>query len=578
MIPLISLELENFQAIELRTRIEFRPITMLFGPNSAGKSTIFDALELLRVLLDPIAFDQALAEDMVLRWARKKGDTPAREMFLAIEFPFKLSDIWSGESNWKCSLDRTEAPIFYIDKDDHVDAFKLEGSTVRLEVVIKVIEGKRQHTCGISAFRCLLKHEPIVSVTQPIAAFDISDQMESRVDDSEWPRSLLIHNNRFDILEHYIFQAAKNLSAESRFTTRVIRHGGYDCLHTLVNSSSLCLFKFVPFRPFGFDHDPHGVSVRILRLAFDFVFYFGTMGFMDQRDDPALVRADRVAPKPDDALFVVDLGFDGWWSKAPFSASSAASLLLSTIKNGDEHFYGLAKVAFADLLIKTSRTDFWGSSHAATYIDSVRELANNLDRVNHHLERNIFTEKLYKLSCAATLMVPIDLSEDDPWSYYALAQPAVVRLFLQDGEGSKVEFQDVGSGIPFVLPVLFVAVLKGIAKVQQPELHLHPALQSSVADVVIEEFNRAPSRLFIIETHSEHMLLRFLRRVRDFEKGKCLSDELRLTNNDLAIYYFDPQVSGGTVVSRQLVTPLGDFYTDWPRGFFAERNQDLFND
>jgi predicted ATPase len=198
--------------------------------------------------------------------------------------------------------------------------------------------------------------------------------------------------------------------------------------------------------------------------------------------------------------------------------------------------------------------------------------------VNHHLEKSLFTEKLYRLFCASTLMVPIDLDEDDPWSYYALAQPAAVRLFLQDGDGNKVELQDVGSGIPFVLPILYAVACGKVVKIQQPELHLHPALQSSIADVFVEEFNCNPSTQFIIETHSEHLLLRLLRRIRDVEKGKCLSEDVRLTNGQLAVYYFDPQVSGGTVVTQQLVTPLGDFYTDWPRGFFSERNRDLFDD
>ena len=175
-------------------------------------------------------------------------------------------------------------------------------------------------------------------------------------------------------------------------------------------------------------------------------------------------------------------------------------------------------------------------------------------------------------------MVPIDLTVDDPWSFYALAQPAAVRLFLQEGEGQKVDFQDVGSGIPFVLPILYVVARQGFVKVQQPELHLHPALQSSLADVFVEEINRSGAGQFLIETHSEHVLLRLLRRIRDTEKGKCLSEDMKLTNKDLAIYYFDPQVSGGTVVTQQLVTPLGDFYTDWPRGFFSERNRDLFED
>jgi hypothetical protein len=277
-------------------------------------------------------------------------------------------------------------------------------------------------------------------------------------------------------------------------------------------------------------------------------------------------------------LAVVDLGLRGWWSRDSFSPSSPAALLRESSKELDEHYQGLAEIVYADLLLNTANSDFWGGSHAAEHVEPVRIKAQVLQTVNHHLETSLFTEKLYKLSCAATLLVPIDLSEDDPWSYYALAQPAAVRLFLQDGVGQKVDFHDVGSGISFVLPILFAAACQGFVKVQQPELHLHPALQSSLADVFIEELNRDGSGQFLVETHSEHLLLRFLRRIRDNEKGESLSNELRLSNKDVAIYYFDPQVNSGTIVTQQLVTPLGDFYTDWPRGFFAERNRDLFDE
>jgi hypothetical protein len=238
----------------------------------------------------------------------------------------------------------------------------------------------------------------------------------------------------------------------------------------------------------------------------------------------------------------------------------------------------LRRPPHAELLLRTARHEFWGAEDAAKDIELVRVRAQILDRVNYHLEKSLFTEKLYKLFCASTLMLPIDLDEDDPWGYYALAQPAAVRLFLQDGEGHKVELQDVGSGIPFVLPILYAVACRKLVKIQQPELHLHPALQSSIADVFVEELNQSSSTQFIIETHSEHLLLRLLRRIRDVEKGRCLSEEVKLTNDQLAVYYFDPHVNEGTVVTRQLVTPLGDFYTDWPRGFFAERNRDLFDE
>jgi predicted ATPase len=124
---------------------------------------------------------------------------------------------------------------------------------------------------------------------------------------------------------------------------------------------------------------------------------------------------------------------------------------------------------------------------------------------------------------------------------------------------------------------LYAAVSGNLARAQQPELHLHPALQSDLADVFLSEIIKIKNKTFIIETHSEHLLLRLLRRIRDTEKLIPSSFDIPLKPEQIAIYYFDPQIEGGTFVIKQAVTPLGDFYNDWPRGFFSERDGDLFN-
>lgn len=43
-----AIELENFKAFGERNRIEFAPITLIFGENSAGKSSILQAVSLLK--------------------------------------------------------------------------------------------------------------------------------------------------------------------------------------------------------------------------------------------------------------------------------------------------------------------------------------------------------------------------------------------------------------------------------------------------------------------------------------------------------------------------------------------------
>ena len=49
---LTAIELENFKGVGERQRIPIAPITLLFGPNSAGKSTVLQALHYLREIID----------------------------------------------------------------------------------------------------------------------------------------------------------------------------------------------------------------------------------------------------------------------------------------------------------------------------------------------------------------------------------------------------------------------------------------------------------------------------------------------------------------------------------------------
>lgn len=578
MTKITAIELENFQSIERRTRIELKPITLLFGPNSAGKSTIFDAFELIRILLDPNEFDEDRAADMVKRWARrKKGAEVAREMSIAVEFICKFEeilDIWSDANNWRGHYPRSDPVEFWIEEVLDLNGPTLEGSMVRIELTLKSEQLNDQTECRLSECRCTLKDRPLLSITK-------SDPLDKDLDSATYAdgdkdygtRILAIHND-FDFISSSVLTPLRLLKVqESELILRKTESS--EAVTSRVVSRSLSPLNISVHWDMGTEWQQ--IPQLIRRNACDILFYLGTLLFKPLRGHPDTVKSDRRAPTPAEALTVVDPGLSGWWSRDSFSPSSPAALLRTISGRIDEHFQGLAEAAHAELLLRTASDGFWGDKHAAKHIEPVRGRASIIETVNQHLERNLFTEKLYKLSCASTVMVPIDLNEDDPWSYYALAQPAAVRLFLQDGNGHKVELQDVGSGIPFVLPVLYAVARGELVKIQQPELHLHPALQSSIADVFVEELNKSPSIQFIIETHSEHLLLRLLRRIRDVEKGQCLSDDVRLTNDQLAVYYFDPQVDDGTVVTRQLITPLGDFYTDWPRGFFAERNRDLFD-
>lgn len=150
---------------------------------------------------------------------------------------------------------------------------------------------------------------------------------------------------------------------------------------------------------------------------------------------------------------------------------------------------------------------------------------------------------------------------------------------------AEVSLQDVGVGISQVLPVVLHAFgEKGkIIAIEQPEIHIHPALQSELGDVFIESSLGENKNTFLLETHSEHLILRLLRRIRETTEGdfSSWSESLKracpdgIKPEDVAVLYIQPGEEGSEIIELP-VTEDGDFSRPWPGGFFAERSKELF--
>ena len=161
-----------------------------------------------------------------------------------------------------------------------------------------------------------------------------------------------------------------------------------------------------------------------------------------------------------------------------------------------------------------------------------------------------------------------------------LSIPLQRRLLIRD-EARDIEFSphDIGVGISQVLPVVVAALHRksGVVVIEQPELHIHPAFQVALGDLFIEQIRQRSGLTFILETHSEHLMLRFLRRIRETgETGENKAPEnLNLVPEDLSINFLETG-NDGISCTQIRVDEDGDFIDRWPQGFFAERAGELF--
>ena len=142
---------------------------------------------------------------------------------------------------------------------------------------------------------------------------------------------------------------------------------------------------------------------------------------------------------------------------------------------------------------------------------------------------------------------------------------------------TAVSHRDVGIGVSQVLPVLVHAYAdrSKLVAIEQPEIHLHPALQAELADVFIESALGEQKNTFLLETHSEHLILRILRRIRETADGELPPGMQSITPNDVTVLYVKPGAEGSQVVEL-VPNSEGDFDEPWPDGFFPERSKELF--
>jgi predicted ATPase len=138
----------------------------------------------------------------------------------------------------------------------------------------------------------------------------------------------------------------------------------------------------------------------------------------------------------------------------------------------------------------------------------------------------------------------------------------ILALLGDERGGFKdINIANMGEGISQMLPVIasvVTAQANSCLLVEQPEIHLHPAAQADLGDLFVDSVTDQNGPQFLVETHSEHLLLRIRRRVA----------EGRLSPDKVSVLYVE-RAGRKHTVRRLPLDEQGSFST-WPAGFFEE--------
>ena len=562
---LTRIEIENFKGIGSRQKMDLRPITLLFGPNSAGKSTILQALHYLREILqrgnvDP---DVTIAGGLIdLGGFATLVHNHELDQTVTLKVMIDVSDEQGSEwlpLNAGLSMGEpefSELPIRYLVGESA--EYRDYAIVQELGLAVDVRWSELEQAPYVARLAIDLDGERVAAIVSPpqqgraqLTNFNFEHPLlRGAVLPEDEPEGVDDALAASSPLEDEIWALAREVAAD-RSTANIPD----DQLRIAVATEIGALPPLNRELTLGI-RDPEVKKIELeertlrvnglrallselilgpARLVSDYLMQMTYVGPL--REIPS--RSYRPQVTPDEARWANGL---------------AAWDLLYNDRGGD-------------LMEEVNR---WLSDEERL-------------RTTYRLERVEFKE--VPVPSAIHQMFERGLDEDDLGElqefYYSLATRT--EIALRDFEkGILVAPGDVGVGISQMVPVVVAALRKqdGVLAIEQPELHVHPAIQVGIGDLFIQAAGSDPDQLFadkslIIETHSEHIMLRLLRRIRETTEDELPPGVLGLRAEDLSVIYVESGLRG--VRFRPLrVDEQGEFRDEWPQGFFEERVEELF--
>ncbi len=545
---LTSLHIGNFKAFAETQNIPIRPITLIFGPNSAGKSSIIHSL--------------ALAHE-----ASRKGDLDI--------FRTEVGGSSIDLGGFRQYVHRRQASR-RVEWGVTFDTSRLSG---RLGELLKPVGTISAHiTIGMALDD---RDQPLVGATPGVISYELESRGEMLIRMSNRPDGGMAVDRLNH--EHPVIKQIIMAVLESGTTIQKIQDTDYAALiSTIADIVSSLRSTGGTFLPEGIDKQKKSDDADSLMPFF------------------AVSKGNRSEELGKALRFFL-----------PRSLNELVTELAKTVQTelkrvqylGPLRSYPPRHLAFAehdDINWYAGGGYAWDVVRKSSAVrEKVNGWLNNPDRLKTPYElsiQNLLTiadlENFYEIliSDIETRYVE-SIHEDDRMDPFGevygvlsmmkkgehhLAHLQELVLFDKNTE-TRVSHRDVGIGVSQVLPVLVGAYASQnqIIAIEQPEIHLHPALQAELGDVFIESALGEQKNTFILETHSEHLILRLLKRIRQTTDDELPEGVLPLTPEDIAVLYVQPGKQGSEVIQIP-VTQDGEFARSWPEGFFAERAKELY--
>lgn len=539
-----AVTLQNFKGFSNEVRIELRPITLLFGANSAGKSSVLQALQYVREILDRqnVNADRTLqggeAVDLGGFLNLVNGRDPQKKVEIAVEMELGATPIPElvpdAFEDWQTS----DEQVWWM--YDTLQNIRRAVKTVAIRLSIgwneqreqPIVQGYEIATNGewclrITSSRDGRDAQMRLNHANPIFMVDApdGDELLSLLGDFVNPEDLAQPAERPEVS-----QPAKS-----------------------PGKTSILPSLFSAVQEAGMERPGDGLRAWLT----------GFRGALPRLDQMLFIPAPGAKGAENVYMVREFTAFLSWLTVGP--------ALLLREQLGQMRYIGpLRRIPPRGLEVSLTKSDSAWSDGMAAWETLVTGSQDLVERVSDWMQSPAKLGTGYAVTRKA-------FQEFDP--NHPVPQPIGPirkRAQLVDGAGLTLQPQDVGVGISQVLPVV-VAAQDGSASVvciEQPELHIHPAVQVGLGDLFIDgAVNQGLS--FLIETHSEHLILRLLRRIREAAEMTSKAIDKPLSPALIGVYCLSKR-NGSVTIDEIPVTKEGDFAKPWPQGFFDERGAELF--
>lgn len=568
---LTRIEIENFKGIGTRQSLDLKPITLLFGPNSAGKSTVLQALHYAREILERQNAnpDQTIAGGLIgFGGFANVIHNHDLSRTLTIKLVLELRDPQGNEHLPLNSGTFLNAPDL---ENLRIRYFVGENSDLLENAVVQEV--------GVALeikWSALLNGAYVASVTTEMDR----ERIASIVSSPDEGRAQITNFN---------------------FNHRLLAEIAYDeeeaYLQALASSDNKSGVGDPYFSPLGSEvwelsrelANKDYIETSEFRIGVSTVS--GALPPLDERLKLSLRDPDAsIAELEEDTPRVYAL------------AELLDELLVGPLRIAKDFLGAMTYIGPLREIPSRSfrpqispREERWAQGLAAWDLLYSDKKGRLLQEVNDWLNDEERLRTNYRIVNAEYLEIPVssrfdqlfrrEITADDLGELQEEYRKLTARteIVLRDTmKGVDVAPSDVGVGISQMIPVV-VACLRdrdGILAVEQPELHIHPAIQVGMGDLFIHavrpsEHSFGSGKALLVETHSEHIMLRLLRRIRETSDGELPPGALELSASDLSVIYVEN--TEDEVIFRPLrVDNDGDFKDRWPNGFFEERAEELF--